>query len=105
MTLQKFDSKEMISLIKSAYIPLLEDFISRKISIEQFDSCFIKLFMTEKPGCGYNTFDVLETIRGDLECYEPDSDPQRWPIELGEQELYKNCQENLAKLKQIVEQA
>ena len=105
MTLQKFNSKEMISLIKEKYIPLIALFVSKQITVQQFETDYSQLFISGLPGCGYDTFEVLEAVFGDLKAWYPTPDPALWPAEIGEQELYKNCQENLETLKQIVERA
>jgi len=90
-----------ISIINTHFIPLLKDFVSRKLPIDSFETLFLETWHPHIDNITEDTlFDILNSFFWDMEAYSPNAEPKQRPDEIGETELRKRCQIILEKLGQ-----
>ncbi|MGE0199499.1 MAG: colicin immunity domain-containing protein [Candidatus Melainabacteria bacterium] len=88
-------------LISTHFIPLLKDFVSRKLPIDSFETLFLETWHQHIDKITEDAlFDILNSFFWDMEAYSPNAKTEQRPDEIGEAELRKRCQITLEKLGQ-----
>ena len=94
---------ENIKMIRDYYIPLVNDFLNKKLHPEDFVRQYFALTLEDQTvSPNQEVFQVLQAIFEDADAYTEDPNPAHPVTQISDEELRKCCAENLQKLKAIV---
>jgi Bacterial self-protective colicin-like immunity len=89
---------------KEKYTSLLQDYVSKTIDANEFESKFLKLFKSDESFRPQKEFDILDRLFSDVDAYCKDPellrklDPR---FNIGEAELRKRAERALLELKSL----
>jgi hypothetical protein len=80
------------------YAPLISSFIDRKISAQEFESRYLKLFKNDQDQIRSREFDILDRLFADVDEYTADPDLRKRAGGLDDEELRTCANEAYRKL-------
>ncbi|MGA9380692.1 MAG: colicin immunity domain-containing protein [Phormidium sp.] len=83
------------------YTKLLKDFVSNKISSDEFEFRFLELFKSESFFDSEREFQILDKLFGDVDAYCCDPDLFDPEFDIDEAELRSSAQEALNALEEM----
>lgn len=86
-----------------AYFVVIAAFVDGRLTVDEFKSIFIALFKHDPGGRPEATYQILDTLFGDADAYDPNAGPDE-PAWLDESELRIRAAESLARLREIADE-
>jgi Bacterial self-protective colicin-like immunity len=85
------------------YKKLMKDFIDEVITVEDFESEYLKTFKNDTEGMDNTLFEILNGVFAAVDCYWHECLPgQETAFEISEQQLRKEVCEALVKLNSLL---
>lgn len=86
-----------------AYLALIAAFVNERISADEFEPIYLVLFKNDPGGRPEPIYQVLDTLFGDVDSYDPNPTPDE-PSWIGENELRRRARVALHRLREIVDE-
>jgi hypothetical protein len=96
------NKEEKHNIIKK-YSALINRFLNREISADEFQDIYLETYLTKKERLGEELYDILEQLFGDTECYSDMPPPPKAApgFHVTEAELYECAKRALDGLEKI----